>query len=118
MTIETPWIIAACCLAGAGFIAWGAARLRLIWPLLILSLLLAAIALQLRLAAQGHDGFHDLAAMTAQAFTVLPALLGVATGLGIAFARRHRLRWRNAAGGLTVLALLTAGVAAGTTFLL
>ena len=70
MTIETPWIIAACCLAGAGFIAWGAARLRLIWPLLVLSLLLAAIALQLRLAAQGRDGFHDLAAMTAQAFTV------------------------------------------------
>ncbi|MBU2959024.1 MULTISPECIES: hypothetical protein [unclassified Paracoccus (in: a-proteobacteria)] len=113
-----PWIIAACCLLGAGFIAWGSARLRMIWPLLILSLLLAAIALQLRLAAQGRDGFHDLAAVTAQAFTLSPALLGVATGLGLAFAFRHRLRWRSRAGGLTLLALLTATVSAATTFIL
>lgn len=118
MTIEFPWIIAALCLLGGGFIAWGSARLRLIWPVMVLSLLIAAIALQLRLAAGGREGFHDLAAITAQAFTVAPALIGVAAGLAVAFVRGHRLRWWGRAGALAVLALLTAIAAVVTTFLL
>ena len=118
MTVEMPWIIAALCVLGGGFIAWGAARLALIWPLLALALLLAAIALQLRMAAQGRDGFHDLAAITAQVFTVVPALSGVAAGLTIAHLRGHRLRWRGRAGLLTMLALATAVAAAATTFLM
>ena len=90
-----PWIIAGLCLSGAGVIAWGSARLQLRWPLLILAVLLAAIALQLFRAAQGQGGFHDLAAVVAQSFTVLPALLGMVTGLALARIRGHRLAWRS-----------------------
>lgn len=113
-----PWIIAGLCLAGAGFIAWGSARLRLRWPLLVLALLLAAIALQLLNAAQGQGGFHDLAAIVAQSFTVLPALLGTALGLALATLRGHAPAWRRPSGWLSLLALLVAGLAAGATLLI
>lgn len=113
-----PWIIAGLCLTGAGFVAWGAARLQLRWPLLILSALLAAIALQLYLAGRGQEGFHDLAAVVAQTFTVIPALLGVVTGLLLAGIRGHHLRWRSRSGILSALALAIAAGAAGATLLL
>lgn len=113
-----PWIIAGLCLTGAGFISWGAARLHLRWPLLILSLLLAAIALQLFFAARGQGGFHDLAAIVAQTFTVIPALLGTVTGLALATIRGHHLRWRSRAGALAVLGLLTAAGTAAATLLI
>lgn len=114
----SPWIIAAACLAGAAFITWGTVRLGLRWPLLALAWLLAAISLQLFFAAQGQGGFHDLAAVVAQTFTVLPALLGLGMGLAIARLRGHRLAWRRAAGVLTALGLLTAAGAAAATFLI
>lgn len=114
----SPWIIAAVCMAGAGFIAWGSAGLGLRWPLLALSWLLAAIALQLFLAAQGQGGFHDLAAVVAQTFTVLPALLGVVAGLALARLGGYRPAWPHAMGLLTALGLLTAAGAAAATFLI
>lgn len=100
-----PWVIAAACLAGAGLIAGGAAWLRLRWPLLALALLLAAIALQLFRAGQGQGGFHDLAAIVAQSFTVLPALIGMLLGLGVARLRGRSLAWRSGWGALTALAM-------------
>ena len=112
------WIIAALCLAGSGFIAWGSARLKLRWPLAVLALLLMAIAFQLLHAARGRDGFRDLAAIVAQAFTVLPALLGMAVGLAIAHIRHHRVRWRRGAGLVAAGASLTALGAAVATFLI
>ncbi|MFC0200221.1 hypothetical protein [Paracoccus rhizosphaerae] len=113
-----PWLIAALCLGGAGFIAWGAARLRLRWPLLVLAGLLAAISIQLFLAAQGRDGFHDLAALVAQAFTVLPALGGVALGLALAAFQGRSLSWRNPLGGITIAALALAAGSTAATFLI
>ncbi|MFN3273140.1 MAG: hypothetical protein ACK41U_00550 [Paracoccus sp. (in: a-proteobacteria)] len=112
------WLIAGACLLGAGFVAWGCARLRLRWPLLVLSLLLAAIAVQLFLAARGQGGMHDLAALVAQALTVAPALLGVAVGLGLAHLRGHRAGWRSLPGFLSLLALAVAAGAVVLTFLL
>jgi len=114
----TPWIIAAICCAGGGFIAWGSAHLRLRWPLAILSLLLAAISIQLLLAAQGREGFHDLAALVAQTFTVLPALVGVLTGLVLARLGRQRMAWRGIAGAVAGLGLLVAAVGVAATLLL
>ncbi|TJZ91566.1 hypothetical protein FA743_10715 [Paracoccus gahaiensis] len=113
-----PWIIAGSCLAGAGLIAWGCARLQMHWPLAILSVLLAAIALQLYLAARGQGGFHDLAAITAQMFTVIPALLGTLAGLGLAALRRRHIAWRRPTGMLSALALLTAAGLATATLLI
>mgnify|MGYP006901855871 CR=1 FL=1 len=114
----SPWIIAAACLAGAGFIAWGSVRLGLRWPLLALAWLLATIALQLYLAARGREGFHDLAAVVAQSFIVLPALLGLGIGLVLARLGGHRAAWRRVTGLLTALGLLTAAGAAAATFLI
>ena len=113
-----PWIIAGLCLTGAGVIAWGSARLQLRWPLLVLAALLAAIALQLFRAAQGQGGFHDLAAVVAQSFTVLPALLGMVTGLALARIRGHRLAWRSPQIVLTLASMLVAGLAAAATLVL
>ncbi|WP_378942599.1 hypothetical protein [Paracoccus sp. R86501] len=113
-----PWIIAGFCLVGSGFIGWGSARLKLRWPLMVLALLLMAIAFQLLFAARGRDGFHDLAAIVAQAFTVLPALLGMAVGLAIAHIRRHKVRWRQGAGLVTAVAFVLALGAAAATFLI
>ena len=113
-----PWLIAALCLGGAGLIAWGAARLRLRWPLLVLAGLLAAISLQLFLAARGRDGFHDLAALVAQAFTILPALGGVALGLALAAFQGRRLPWRDPVGCITIAALVLAAGSAAATFLI
>lgn len=112
------WLIALACLVGAGFIAWGSARLRLRWPLVVLSLLLAAIALQLFLAARGQGGMHDLAALIAQALTVAPALIGTAAGLGVARARGHRADWRGLPGALALLGFAVSAAAAVMTFLL
>lgn len=114
----SPWIIAGLCLAGSGFIAWGSARLQLRWPLPALTLLLMAIALQLLFAARGQDGFHDLAAIVAQTFTTVPALLGMATGLAIAHIRKYRVYWRGPAGLITAAAFVIAVSAAGATFLI
>lgn len=113
-----PWLIAGLCLAGAGFIAGCATLLRMRWPLLALSVLLAGIALQLFLAAQGQAGFHDLAAVVAQTFTVLPALLGVVLGVALMRLRGHRLAWRSLPMLLTAIALLTATLAAAATLLM
>ena len=113
-----PWIIAGLCLIGSGFIGWGGARLKLRWPLMVLALLLMAIAFQLLFAARGRDGFHDLAAIVAQAFTVLPALLGMAVGLAIAHILGHRVQWRKGAGLVTVAAFASALGAAAATFLI
>lgn len=113
-----PWLIAGLCLAGAGVIAWGAARLRLRWPVVVLALLLAAIALQLFRAGQGQGGFHDLAAIVAQTFTVLPALLGMLTGLTIARLRGHRLVWRSVWGAVTALAMAVTALLIGATLAL
>lgn len=113
-----PWLISALCAGGAGIIAWGAARLRMRWPLLVLSLLLAAIAGQLYLAARGQGGFHDLAAMTAQMHTVLPALAGVVAGLALAAMRRHPPPWRGRAGVFSAAGLLAAAALAGATLLI
>lgn len=114
----SPWIIAGLCLVGSGFIAWGSARLKLRWPLMVLALLLMAIAFQLLFAARGRDGFHDLAAVVAQAFTVLPSLLGMAVGLAIAHVRRHKVRWRSGPGLVTAAAFASALGAAAATFLI
>ncbi|WP_405404790.1 hypothetical protein [Paracoccus sp. Ld10] len=113
-----PWLVAALCLSGAGVIAWGSARLNLRWPLLVLSALLAAIAIQLFLAAQGQGGFHDLAAVVAQSFTVLPALLGAVMGLCVARVRGHHLAWRSLHLLLTLAAMVTAGLAVAATLIL
>ncbi|WP_265501071.1 hypothetical protein [Paracoccus beibuensis] len=113
-----PWLIAGLCCAGSSFIAWGAARLRLRWPLLVLSALLAAIAIQLFLAARGQEGFRDLAALVAQAFTVLPALVGVACGTAMAGPQGHRLAWCGRTGLATVAALLLSAAVVGATFLI
>ncbi|WP_410216476.1 hypothetical protein [Paracoccus sp. (in: a-proteobacteria)] len=112
------WIIAAMCCAGAGFVAWGAARLQLRWPLLALSLLLSAIAAQLFLAVQGREGFHDLAAIVAQSFTTAPALLGLLAGLALARLRGYGIRWRSGAGLLTAGALLAAAGLIAATFVI
>lgn len=112
------WVIGTACLLGAGFIAWGAARLRMRWPLAALSVLLAAIATQLFLATRGQDGMHDLAALIAQALTVTPALLGVATGLILARLRGHPLPLRGLPGVISALGLLVAGAVAAMTFLI
>ncbi|TGN50456.1 hypothetical protein E4L95_17465 [Paracoccus liaowanqingii] len=114
----TPWIIAGSCGTGAALISWGSARLQMRWPLAILSVLLAAIALQLYLAARGQGGFHDLAAITAQTFTVIPALLGCLAGLALAALRRHPVAWRRPTGILTALALLAAAGLATATLLI
>ncbi len=113
-----PWIIAGLCLSGAGVIAWGSARLQLRWPLPALAALLAAIAVQLFLAAQGQGGFHDLAAIVAQSFTVLPALLGMVTGLSLARIRGHRLAWRSPPVLLALASMLTAGLAVAATLVI
>ncbi|MFN3524912.1 MAG: hypothetical protein ACK4YU_02380 [Paracoccus sp. (in: a-proteobacteria)] len=112
------WLIALACLFGAGFIAWGSARLRLRWPLVVLSLLLAAISVQLFMAARGQGGMHDLAALIAQALTIAPALIGTATGLAVARARGHRADWRGLPGALTLLGFVVAAGVSVLTFLL
>jgi hypothetical protein len=113
-----PWLIAALCALGSGVIAWGAMRLRLRWALVMLSVLLAAISLQLFVAARGEEGFHDLAALVAQAFTVVPALAGVAAGMALAAVSGHRPIWRDRVGVLIILALLLAAAVAAATFLI
>jgi hypothetical protein len=113
-----PWIIAGLCLFGSGFVAWGSARLRLRWPLPALNLLLMAISLQLLFAARGQGGFHDLAAIIAQTFTTVPALLGVVTGLALAHIRRYKIRWQSASGLISAIAFGVAAAAAATTFLI
>lgn len=112
------WFLGLACLAGAALIAFGSARLRLGWPLAILSLLLAAISLQLYLAATGQGGFHDLGAYVAQAFTTAPALIGIVTALLLARINGHPARWRGLAGALTALGLMSAAAAIAATFLL
>jgi hypothetical protein len=114
----SPWIIAGLCLAGSGFIAWGTARLQLRWPLPVLALLLMAISLQLLFAALGQGGFHDLAAIVAQGFTTVPALLGAATGLALAHIRRHKICWGSASGLTSAVAFVVAASAAVATFLI
>lgn len=113
-----PWLIAAACLAGAGFLSWGTARLGLRWPLVILAGLLAAISGQLFLAARGQGGFHDLAAAIAQVFTVLPALAGIGLGLEVARLRGHRLAWRSLPGAVILAGLAAAAAGAAGTLLL
>ena len=88
------------------------------YAILPLITLLAAIALQLFFAAQGKGGFHDLAAVVAQSFTVLPALLGMVTGLSLARIRGHRLAWRSPQVLLALASMLTAGLAAAATLVL
>ncbi|MCF3972377.1 hypothetical protein [Paracoccus salsus] len=112
------WLVAAACFLGAGFITLTAIWLRLRWPLAALSILLAAIATQLFLAARGQNGFHDLAAFRATGFTVIPALAGLAAGLIAAGTRTRRFDWRSPPGALTLLGLAVAGGAAGWTLLL
>ncbi|RJE79960.1 hypothetical protein [Paracoccus sp. JM45] len=113
-----PWVIAGFCLVGSGFIAWCTARLQLRWPLPVLALLLMAISLQLLFAARGQGGFHDLAAIVAQGFTTVPALLGAATGLALAHIRRHKIRWRSAFGLTSAVAFAVAAAASVATFLI
>lgn len=113
-----PWLIAAACALGAGFIGFFGATLRLRWPLAALSLLLAAIATQLFLAARGDGTYHDLAAIRATRFTVIPALAGIAAGLIAAFAATRRFPWRSVPGALTLLGLTVAAGAGAWTLLL
>lgn len=113
-----PWLIAGICLVASGFVAWGSARIGLRWPLLVLSALLAAISVQLFLAAQGPDGFHDLAALVAQAFTMVPALAGLGCGLLLAGFQGHGMTWRGRGGIAMSLLLLLALAAIAATFLI
>lgn len=114
----SPWLIAGVCAAGAGLIGWGAARLRLAWPCLALSLLLAAIVGQLLWAARGQGGYRDLAAILAQGFTVLPALAGLAAGLVLAALGGHAPAWRGRAGLASGVCLAAAaGMVAATLML-
>ena len=101
----SPWLIAIACASGAALIAAASTWLRLRWPLAILSLLLAAIATQLFLAARGQNGFHDLAAMRAQMFTVLPALGGTVLALIASERFLCRYPWHSLPGVLTLLGL-------------
>lgn len=114
----SPWLIAGLCAAGAALISWGAARLRLLWPCLVLSLLLAAIAGQLLWAARGQGGYRDLAAILAQGFTVLPALAGLALGLAVAALSGHPPAWRSRAGLASGLCLAAASGMVAVTLLL
>ncbi|MDP5305548.1 hypothetical protein [Paracoccus spongiarum] len=103
-----PWLIAAAAALGAGLIAFLSAALRLRWPVAVLSLLLAAIATQLFLAARGNGAYHDLAALRAQMFTTVPALAGIAAGLALAAARGIAPIRRDLPGAAVVLGLLVA----------
>lgn len=109
-------LVALACLAGAGVIAFGSARLRLGWPLVVLALLLAAISAQLFLAARGQGGFHDLGALVAQSYVTSPALLGVVVGLLLARIYGQGLRWRSLSGAATALGLAIAALAVAATF--
>lgn len=114
----SPWIIAASCALGAGFIAFFGATLRLRWPLAALSILLAAIATQLLLAARGDGAYHDLAAIRAQSFTTAPALAGIAAGLALASVRGARAFHRDLPGLTLILGLLVAVAAVAASALL
>jgi hypothetical protein len=114
----SPWLIAIACASGAALIAAASTWLRLRWPLAILSLLLAAIATQLFLAARGQNGFHDLAAMRAQMFTVLPALGGTVLALIASERFLCRYPWHSLPGVLTLLGLAGAVAMSGWTMLL
>lgn len=111
-----PEAIGLACLLGAGVIAYGSARLRLVWPVAVLALLLAAISGQLFMAAQGQGGFHDLGALIAQGYVTAPALLGAVAGLLLARISGHPLRWRSVAGGLAGLGLAAAGLGVAASF--
>lgn len=114
----TPWAVAAGAFLGAGFLAWGDARLALRWPLAGLSLLLAVISVQLFRAARGYEGFHDLDAFVAQFATVFPALAGIALGLAVAALAGHRPLHRDATGAATVLGLSVAAASVALTLML
>ena len=114
----SPWLIAIACASGAALIAAASIWLRLRWPLAILSLLLAAIATQLFFATRGQNGFHDLAAMRAQMFTVLPALGGTALALIVSERFLRRYPWQSLPGVLTLLGLAAAVGMSGWTMLL
>lgn len=102
------WVIAAACFLGAAFMSFTAIWLRLRWPLAVLSLLLAAIAMQLFLAAKGQNGFHDLAAIRAQSFTVVPAIAGIAASFAVATALGFTALRRDLSGLIIVVGLLIA----------
>ncbi len=109
-----PLLIGAICGAGAGFIAFWCSFSRTFWPLMILSVLLAVIALQLRGALVGDGVHHDLSAWIAMQATVIPALGGVTVGLVAGQALGQGLVWKSWQGALAT-ALLT--VAAGAVVL-
>lgn len=111
----TPVVISAACLIGATAITLGCSYLRLRWPLTALSLMLAAIALQLTNAAQGQGRVHDLGAWLAMRHTVIPALSGVAAGVGIGEFCGLRLQYHGWQGALTAAALILSLCAAGYT---
>lgn len=114
MTETAQYLIAAASFFGAALIAGWCCHQRMRWPLMVLSSLMAVIALQLYFAFKGDGSFHDLAALRAMRFTVLPALVG--TGVGVIAGERFGkgLGWRSWQGVMTgVLLLVGCGAVVG-----
>ncbi|TRW97237.1 hypothetical protein FNJ84_06850 [Paracoccus sp. M683] len=105
-----PWLVAALCLMGAGFIGYWSASRGPWWPATVLSLLLAVISLQLYFAFRGDGTYHDLAAWTAMTFTVMPGLVAAVAGIWLGGVRGpgRAAIWRGWQGQLTGLALAVA----------
>lgn len=112
-----PWLIGAICLLGAGFIGFWCSYARTRWPLTILSILMAVIALQLLSAYRGDGTYHDLSAFRAMMATVAPGLLGAAVGIVAGSLLGQGLIWRSWWGlvtvvgfGVAVAAVVSAGL--------